>query len=122
MEPLRDKFLNVPVDAVLHPASDSAQQVAQEQKDKALNVRVDAVLHSASDSAQQIAKEQNDKARTMVLEEKQSYGGQTTAAGLIIKVTKYIFLILLIAMSFCVHLCVSRLVPRLSANVVAHAP
>ena len=32
---LRNKFLNVPVDAVLHPASDSAQQVATEQKDKA---------------------------------------------------------------------------------------
>jgi hypothetical protein len=32
---LRNKFLNVPVDAVLHPASDSAQQAAKEQKDKA---------------------------------------------------------------------------------------
>src|SRR5262245_20609709 len=35
MERLRNKFLNVPVDAVLHPASDSAQQAATEQKDKA---------------------------------------------------------------------------------------
>ena len=35
MERLRNKFLNVPVDAVLHTASDSAQQVAKEQKDKA---------------------------------------------------------------------------------------
>jgi hypothetical protein len=35
MERLRDKFLNVPVDALLLPASDSAQQVAKEQKDKA---------------------------------------------------------------------------------------
>jgi hypothetical protein len=35
MERLRTRFLNVPVDAVLHPASDSAQQVANEQKDKA---------------------------------------------------------------------------------------
>jgi adenosine deaminase len=35
MERLRTRFLNVPVDAVLHPASDSAQQVAKEQKDKA---------------------------------------------------------------------------------------
>jgi hypothetical protein len=34
MERLR-KFLSVPVDAVLHPASDSAQQVAREQKEKA---------------------------------------------------------------------------------------
>jgi TIR domain len=32
---LRNKFLNVQVDAVLHPASDSAQQAATEQKDKA---------------------------------------------------------------------------------------
>src|SRR5262249_29727654 len=36
MERLRSKFLHVPVDAVLHPASDSAQQVAKEQKDKAV--------------------------------------------------------------------------------------
>jgi hypothetical protein len=35
MERLRNKFLNVEVDAVLHPASDSAQQAATEQKDKA---------------------------------------------------------------------------------------
>jgi hypothetical protein len=36
MERLRNRFLNVPVDAVLHGASDSAQQVAKEQKDKAV--------------------------------------------------------------------------------------
>ena len=47
MERLRDRFLNVPVDAVLHPASLSAQQAATEQKDKA---------------TQQVAKEQKDKA------------------------------------------------------------
>src|SRR5262249_51105796 len=35
MERLRNKFLNVEVDAVLHPASDSAQQAATEQKGKA---------------------------------------------------------------------------------------
>jgi hypothetical protein len=35
MERLRNKYFNLPVDAVLHPASDSAQQVAKEQKDKA---------------------------------------------------------------------------------------
>jgi len=35
MERLRNKFLNVEVDAVLHRASDSAQQTATEQKDKA---------------------------------------------------------------------------------------
>jgi hypothetical protein len=35
MERLRSRFLNVEVDAVLHPASDSAQRAANEQKDKA---------------------------------------------------------------------------------------
>jgi len=35
MERLRRSFLDEPVDAVLHPASDSAQQIAKEQKDKA---------------------------------------------------------------------------------------
>jgi acylphosphatase len=35
MERLRNKFLNVSVDAILHPVSDSAQQLAKEQKDKA---------------------------------------------------------------------------------------
>jgi hypothetical protein len=44
MERLRDKFLNVPVDAVLHPASASAQQVAKEQKDKATTVLWDKSL------------------------------------------------------------------------------
>jgi TIR domain len=35
MERLRNRFLNVPVDSVLQPASVSAQQIAKEQKDKA---------------------------------------------------------------------------------------
>jgi hypothetical protein len=35
MERLRSKFLNVEVDAILRPASDSAQRIAKEQKDKA---------------------------------------------------------------------------------------
>jgi hypothetical protein len=35
MERLRNRFLNVPIDAVVHSASVSAQQVAREQKDKA---------------------------------------------------------------------------------------
>jgi hypothetical protein len=47
MERLRDKFLNVRVDAVLHPASNSAQQAAKEQKDKATMVLGDA-LHQPS--------------------------------------------------------------------------
>jgi hypothetical protein len=36
MERLRNSFLNMPVHAVLHSASDSAQQFAKEQKDKAV--------------------------------------------------------------------------------------
>jgi TIR domain len=61
MERLRDRFLNVPVEAVLHTATDAAQQIAKEQKDKALNARVDPALRPVSDSAQQVAKEQKDK-------------------------------------------------------------
>jgi hypothetical protein len=53
MERLRTKFLNVPVDAVLHTASGSAKQVAKEQKD-----RVDAIVHTASGSTQQAATDQ----------------------------------------------------------------
>jgi hypothetical protein len=41
MERLRNKYLNVEVDAVLHPASDSAQQVAKEQRDKAVGALYD---------------------------------------------------------------------------------
>jgi hypothetical protein len=44
MERLRNEFLNVEVDAVLHPASDSAQQVATEQKVKATMARGDERL------------------------------------------------------------------------------
>jgi hypothetical protein len=48
MERLRTRFLNVPVDAVLHPASVSAQQVAIAQKDRA---RVALGRPSATSSA-----------------------------------------------------------------------
>jgi TIR domain len=41
MEKLRNQFLSVPVDAVLHPASASAQRIAKEQKDKAAAVLED---------------------------------------------------------------------------------
>jgi dTMP kinase len=54
MERLRNKFLNVQVDAVLHPASDSAQQVAKEQKDKA---RAEA-KRRAEEEARQRAEEE----------------------------------------------------------------
>src|SRR5262245_34562238 len=50
MERLRDKFLNVPVDAVLHPASDFAQQAATEQKGKAASAQVDE--HRKGEDAQ----------------------------------------------------------------------
>jgi hypothetical protein len=39
MERLRNRFLNVPVDTVLHSVSVSAQQVSTEQKHKAANAR-----------------------------------------------------------------------------------
>jgi TIR domain len=48
MERLRNKFLNVPVDAVLHPVSDSAQQVAKEQKDKATTMLGKALLGASN--------------------------------------------------------------------------
>jgi hypothetical protein len=52
MESLRNKFLNVPIDAALHTASDSAQQVAKEQKDKAvvanILIRLEALERSVS--------------------------------------------------------------------------
>jgi hypothetical protein len=41
MERLRDKFLSVSLDTVLHPASLSAQQAAAEQRSKAARVLVD---------------------------------------------------------------------------------
>jgi hypothetical protein len=40
---LRDRFLNVPVDAVLHSASASAQQAAAEQKDRATRALVNSM-------------------------------------------------------------------------------
>jgi hypothetical protein len=43
MERLRNRFLSVSLDTVLHPASDSAQQVAKEQKDKATMALGDAL-------------------------------------------------------------------------------
>src|SRR5262249_37706838 len=45
MERLRNKFLSFSLDTVLHPASDSAQQVAKEQKDKATMALADAPHH-----------------------------------------------------------------------------
>jgi hypothetical protein len=59
MERLRNKFLNVEVDAVLHPASDSAQQVAKEQKDKATM----AALHQPWPSPEERAEMQRDLKR-----------------------------------------------------------
>jgi hypothetical protein len=41
MARLRNKYLHVPVDAVLHPASASAQEAATEQKDKAARALAD---------------------------------------------------------------------------------
>jgi hypothetical protein len=47
MERLRNKFLNVPGDAILHPTSVSAQQVAIEQKDKARVALEEAAMEDA---------------------------------------------------------------------------
>ncbi len=58
MERLRNKFLNVQVDAVLHPTSDSAQQVAKEQKDKAAS---EAKRRSEEDARQREAEEERRK-------------------------------------------------------------
>jgi hypothetical protein len=58
MDRLRDKFLNVPVDAILHPASDSAQQVAKEQKDKAIMALYDDLKSKLAALEQQLALEQ----------------------------------------------------------------
>jgi hypothetical protein len=51
LERLRNKFLNVPIDAVLHTASDSAQQAAKEQKDKAALALTIFLCHSSGDKA-----------------------------------------------------------------------
>jgi hypothetical protein len=62
MERLRNKFLNVEVDAVLHPASDSAQQVAKEQKDKA-TMALGEALHQPWLSPEERAEMQQDLER-----------------------------------------------------------
>jgi uncharacterized membrane protein YeaQ/YmgE (transglycosylase-associated protein family) len=51
MDRLRNRFLNVPVDAVLHPASDAAQQAAKEQKDKATVAHPRKQPHSVAELA-----------------------------------------------------------------------
>jgi hypothetical protein len=56
---LRNKFLSVSLDTVLHPASDSAQQVAKEQKDKATM----AALHQPWPSPEERAEMQRDLKR-----------------------------------------------------------
>jgi hypothetical protein len=76
MQRLRDKFLNVPVDAVLHPASDSAQQVAKEQKDKASSEakrrsEEEARQRSAEEARQRTAEEERRK-REAEIEQRRS--------------------------------------------------
>jgi hypothetical protein len=66
MERLRDKFLNMPIDAVLHPASVSAQQVAKEQKDKAVDtLTVDTLkrLEALERQLQELKRDQETGAR-----------------------------------------------------------
>jgi formylglycine-generating enzyme required for sulfatase activity len=66
MERLRDKYLNVPVEAVLHPASDSAQQVAKEQKDKAGS----EAKRRAQEETQQRTAEQERRKREAEIEQR----------------------------------------------------
>src|SRR5262249_52650176 len=54
MERLRNKFLNAPVDAVVHQASSSAQQAATEQKDKAARALADNPADNLPRSAVQM--------------------------------------------------------------------
>ena len=51
MDRLRNKFLSVPVDAVLHPASKRAQQLAEEQKVKAKAAQAAAPQSQTSTAA-----------------------------------------------------------------------
>jgi hypothetical protein len=61
MERLRSRYLNVPVDAVLHSASVSAQQVATEQKGKAAK-RAEEERRSREMEAKRLAEQQSDTA------------------------------------------------------------
>jgi tetratricopeptide (TPR) repeat protein len=74
MERLRDKFLNVPVDAVLYPPSVSAQQAATEQKDKAAMALADE---------QRLADKQQDEqkaAQAVAARRRQRFGLVVTAS------------------------------------------
>jgi hypothetical protein len=51
MERLRNKFLSVPISAVLHPASATAQQAAKERKDNAAIALTVFLCHSSGDKA-----------------------------------------------------------------------
>jgi hypothetical protein len=65
MERLRNRFLNVRVDAVLHPASESAQRVAKEQKDKASialgEAEAEAKRRAEEETRQRAAEEERRK-------------------------------------------------------------
>jgi hypothetical protein len=64
MERLRNRFLNVPVDAVLHSASISAQQAATEQKDKATMALGDQQRKPGDRRPSQLPDAQRDIAKT----------------------------------------------------------
>jgi hypothetical protein len=102
MNRLRDKFLNVPLDTVLHSASPNAQKDAAEQKDRAvtaladpedeqapmdrlrdehLNVPPDSVPHAASPNAQKTAVEQNDRAATALADQEDEQVRQPQQGG-----------------------------------------
>jgi Domain of unknown function (DUF4403)/TIR domain len=64
MERLRNRFLNVPFDAVLHSASVPAQQVATEQKDKAAHALADEQHKREEKKPLQAAQAINDLGRS----------------------------------------------------------
>jgi hypothetical protein len=72
MERLREKFLNVRVDAVLHSASASAQRAATEQKDKAtraLPENLEDTLPDKIAQAEEHRREREAEAKPQALEE-----------------------------------------------------
>src|SRR5262249_27587602 len=75
MERLRDTFLNVLVDAVVHPASLSAQQAATEQKGKAARALGEAPLQpwlSPEERQQAEAQERREDQRNRQAADRQS--------------------------------------------------
>src|SRR5262249_4859794 len=76
MERLRNKFLSVSLDTVLHPASLSAQQAATEQKDKA-TMALGEALHQQRLSPEERRKQEETAARHLAEEERRQEEAET---------------------------------------------